>query len=352
MEDKTWSASYLISDVTVPASYEFEVVVAANIIDAKELAEEVKANGGDFTKLESAVDVATDSRQMTSMTESDAKNFIGAKVGDIFTYTYNHKPAVVKITKVGDKERFVLTADVKKEVKASQLTNNNIVKSVDSFMAEAGNSVESFNEAANNAHYQVLVSVANRNDYVPMQSRERSARGIPSSRNIAVWAYNANVGDIKSFHSENVIYVVMVASIDESKYQLKNNMAIETLLKRNKQYAALESQLAMDAAVEGAQSGTFTDVKFTTNSIDKRYEPALAGAIAATRATGVETKVKGNAGAYIFVVDAINGEVDPATIDTERTPDMTQRESEMGRAAVDVLTSKADIKDFRGEGEI
>ena len=62
--------------------------------------------------------------------------------------------------------------------------------------------------------------------------------------------------------------------------------------------------------------------------------------------------VKGNAGAYIFVVDAINGEVDPATIDTERTPDMTQRESEMGRAAVDVLTSKADIKDFRGEGEI
>ena len=352
LEDKTWSASYLISDVTVPASYEFEVVVAANIIDAKELAEEVKANGGDFTKLESAVDVATDSRQMTSMTESDAKNFIGAKVGDIFTYTYNHKPAVVKITKVGDKERFVLTADVKKEVKASQLTNNNIVKSVDSFMAEAGNSVEAFNEAANNAHYQVLVSVANRNDYVPMQSRERSARGIPSSRNIAVWAYNANIGDIKSFHSENVIYVVMVASIDESQYQLKNNMAIETLLKRNKQYAAIESQLAMDAAVEGAQSGTFTDVKFTTNSIDKRYEPALAGAIAATRATGVETKVKGNAGAYIFVVDAINGEVDPATIDTERTPDMTQRESEMGRAAVDVLTSKADIKDFRGEGEI
>ena len=48
----------------------------------------------------------------------------------------------------------------------------------------------------------------------------------------------------------------------------------------------------------------------------------------------------------------INGEVDPATIETERTPYMTQRESERGRVAVDALTSKANIKDFRGEGEI
>ena len=352
LEDKTWSASYLISDVTVPASYEFEVVEAANIIEAKELAEEVKALGGDFTKLENAVDVATDSRQMVNMSESDAKNFIGAKVGDIFTYTYNHKPAVVKITKLGDKERFVLTADVEKSVKASALTNNNIVESVEKFIAEAGNTAESFNDAANVAHYQVLVSMANRNDYVAMQGRTRGVRGITNSRNIAVWAYNAQVGDIKSFHGENVINVVMVTDIDNNKYMAKNDKAIETVLKRDKNYAAIESQLAMDAAIEGAVNGTFADVKFSINSVDGRYEPSLAGAIASTRQTGVETKVKGSAGAYVFVVDAINGEVDPATIETERTPEMTKRESAMGREAVDVLGSKVKVEDFRGEGEI
>jgi hypothetical protein len=31
---------------------------------------------------------------------------------------------------------------------------------------------------------------------------------------------------------------------------------------------------------------------------------------------------------------------------------MTQRKSEMSRVAIDVLTSKANIEDLRGEGEI
>ena len=352
LEDKTWSASYLISDVTVPESYEFEVVVAANVIEAKELAEEVKANGGDFTKLENAVEVSTDSRQMAQMSETDAKNFIGTKVGDIFTYTYNHKPAVVKITKIGDKARFVLTADIEKSVKASALTNNDIVKSVDKFIADAGNEETSFNDAANAAHYQVLVSSANRNDYVPMQGRTRGVRGISNSRNIAVWAYNANIGDIKSFHGENVIYVVMVTNIDNNEYQPKNNMAIENIIKRNKQYEAISSQLAMDATIEGAVNGTFSGVKFNNNTVDGKFEPALSCAIASTRNTGAETTVKGNGGAYVFVVDAINGDVDPATIEEERTPEMTQRKSEMSRVAIDVLTSKANIEDLRGEGEI
>jgi peptidyl-prolyl cis-trans isomerase D len=352
LEDKTWSATYLISDVTVPESYEFEVVVAANVIEAKELAEEVKANGGDFTKLENAVEVSTDSRQMAQMSETDAKNFIGTKVGDIFTYTYNHKPAVVKITKIGDKARFVLTADIEKSVKASALTNNDIVKSVDKFIADAGNEETSFNDAANAAHYQVLVSSANRNDYVPMQGRTRGVRGISNSRNIAVWAYNANIGDIKSFHGENVIYVVMVTNIDNNEYQPKNNMAIENIIKRNKQYEAISSQLAMDATIEGAVNGTFSGVKFNNNTVDGKFEPALSCAIASTRNTGAETTVKGNGGAYVFVVDAINGDVDPATIEEERTPEMTQRKSEMSRVAIDVLTSKANIEDFRGEGEI
>ena len=352
LEDKTWSASYLISDVTVPESYEFEVVVAANVIEAKELAEEVKANGGDFTKLENAVEVSTDSRQMAQMSETDAKNFIGTKVGDIFTYTYNHKPAVVKITKIGDKARFVLTADIEKSVKASALTNNDIVKSVDKFIADAGNEETSFNDAANAAHYQVLVSSANRNDYIPMQGRTRGVRGISNSRNIAVWAYNANIGDIKSFHGENVIYVVMVTNIDNNEYQPKNNMAIENIIKRNKQYEAISSQLAMDATIEGAVNGTFSGVKFNNNTVDGKFEPALSCAIASTRNTGAETTVKGNGGAYVFVVDAINGDVDPATIEEERTPEMTQRKSEMSRVAIDVLTSKANIEDLRGEGEI
>lgn len=350
--DDMWKASYVVSDVKAPASFDFEVVTADNVVAAKALMEELVANGGDFTKLETAVDVATDSRKMEAMNESDAKNFIGRKVGDIFTYTYNNKPAVVKLTKLGDVERFVLTADVAKRVEASELTHNNIVKSVDAFLKNVGNSVETFDAAATEAHYQILVTTANRNDYTPMMNRERGVRNIPASRNIAVWAYDAPVGAVKSFHGENVIYVAIVAAVNNNEYETINARAIENTLKHDKQYEAIASQLAMGAEIEGATEGKFSGVKFADYSVDGKYDQALVGAIASSRETGVETKVKGANAAYVFVVDAINGDVELTAIDTERTPSMTQRESQMGQAAVEALTSKADVKDLRGEGEI
>ena len=351
-ENNTWSASYIISDVKTPASYEFEVATVDNVIKANELVAALKAVGGDFTKLEEAVETTTDSREMVRMNESEAKNFIGTKVGDIVVISYNHKPAVAKITKLGDVERFVLTADVNKVVKASEKTNNDIVNSVEAFMAAAGDNADSFNEAANAAQYQVLVSTANRNDYVAMQGRERGVRGIENSRHIAIWAYDAEVGAKKYFYGENVIYVVMVASVDQNKYEFKNVAAIEMRLKRDKQYEAIASQLAMGAEIEGAEQGKFAGVKFSDNMVDGKWESALVGAIARTRETGVETKVKGGNAAYVFVVDAIHGELDPTTFDAERTPEMTQRESKMKRVAVETMTKKASIEDLRGEGEI
>ena len=351
-EDNTWTANYIVSDVKAASSYEFEVATVDNVVEANELVAALKAVGGDFTKLEEAVETSTDSREMVRMSESEAKNFIGTKVGDVVVISYNHKPAVAKITKLGDTDRFVLTADVSKSVKASEKTNNDIVKSVEAFMAAAGDNADSFNEAANNAQYQVLVSTANRNDYVAMQGRERSVRGIDNSRQIAIWAYDAEVGAKKYFYGENVIYVVMVASIDENKYEFKNAAAIETRLKRDKQYEAIASQLAMGATIEGAVEGKFSNVKYTDNMVDGKWEAALVGAITRSRETGVETKVKGNNAAYVFVVDAINGELDPTTFDAERTPEMTQRESKMKRVAVETMTKKVQIEDLRGEGEI
>ena len=144
----------------------------------------------------------------------------------------------------------------------------------------------------------------------------------------------------------------MVASIDQNKYELKNDAAIEARLKRDKQYEAIASQLAMGATIDGAVEGKFSNVKFSDNMVDGKWEAALVGAITRSRATGVETKVKGNSAAYVFVVDAINGELDPATFDAERTPEMTQRESKMKRVAVEAMTAKADVEDLRGEGEI
>lgn len=352
VENDTWKANYLLSDVTAPASYDFEVATVNNIMEANALVEELKANGGDFTKLATAVDVDSDSRAMTSMGNVEAANFIGRKVGDIFTYTYNHKPAVVKITALGEENRFVLTADIEKSIVASEDTRSSIASNVDKFSKSVGEDVESFNEAANEAGYQVLSATANRNDYNPNYGMSRSVRGIANSRNMAVWAYNAKVGESKTFHIGDTIYVVMVSAIDNNEYMPLNSSVIEREIKRNKQYEALVSQLSIDAEVEGATNGTFSGVKFADNNIDGKYEAALVGAIATSRETGVETKVKGQTGAFVFVVDAINGEVEPSAIEEERTPLMTQRENMMRQMAPSALTIKADVEDMRGEAQL
>lgn len=349
LEQGKWNATYLLSDVTVPATFDFEVAVVNNVMEANELVAELEANGGDFAKLATAVDTDTDSRAMTEMSNAEAKNFIGKKVGDIFTYTYNHKPAVVKITAVGEKQRFVLTADVEKSVVASEDTRSRIASEVDTFVKSAGEGVESFNEAANAAGYQVLATTANRNDYNPNYGMGRNVRGIANSRNMAVWGYNAEVGAIRSFHIGDVIYVAMVSAIDNNEYKVKNASQIERTLKHDKQFALLESELALDAAIEGAQSGKFEGVKFSANSVDGKYEQTLVGAIAATRELGVAKVVKGQNAAFVFVVDAINGDVDAAE---ERTPLMTQRESVMGQMGASALIYKADIQDNRGEGQL
>ena len=352
LENNAWKASYLLSDVTAPASYEFEVAVCNNVMEANALVEELKANGGDFSKLATAVDVDTDSRAITAMGNTEAMPFINSKVGDIFTYTYNHKPAVVKITKLGDKDRFVLTADVEKSIAASEDTRNRIATNVDNFTKAAGESAESFNEAANAAGYQVLATTANRNDYNPNYGMGRNVRGIANSRNMAVWAYNAAVGESKTFHIGDVIYVAMVTAIDNNEYAPKNSSLIERTIKRDKQYDILRSQLTMDTTLEGAQNGTFSGVKFADNNVDGKYEAALVGAIANSRETGVATVVKGQTNAFVFVVDAINGEIDAEAIEAERTPLMTQRENVMRQVGASALLYKANIEDMRGEAQL
>ncbi len=352
LENDKWSANYLLSDVTAPATYEFEVAVVNNIMEANALVEELKANGGDFTKLATAVDVDTDSRAMTAMGNAEAKNFIDKKVGDIFSYTYNHKPAVVKITKVGDKEHFILTADIEKSVVASEDTRSQIASNVDKFVKSAGEDVESFNEAANAAGYQVMATTASRNDYNPNYGMGRNVRGIANSRNMAVWAYNAEVGAIRSFHIGDIIYVAMVSAIDNNEYKVKNNSLIERKIKHDKQFDMLASELTMETTIEGATSGSFEGVKFSDNSVDGKFEQALVGAIAASRETGVAQVVKGQNGAFVFVVDAINGTVDTEAAAEERTPLMTQREATMSTMGASALMYKADIKDMRGEGQL
>lgn len=352
LDAETWKAYYLLADVNAPATYEFEVAQFANMAEAEKIAEELKANGGDFTKLSTAVEAVADSRELINMTESQAKNFIACKEGDIFAFSNNGVPAVAKIVKLGQKERFVLTADVEKAITPSEDTIRSITREADSFEGAAGQDVESFQAAADAAGRTIAMVNVNRNDYNPMYGRGRLAGNIPNSRHMAVWAYGAEVGDIKRFSIDGSIYVVMVASVDNEKFAPRNDVQIRQALLRDKKYEMLTEKLAMDATIEGAESGTFAGVKYADRSLNEGKGDATLVAAIASSDEGVETKVKGTTAAYIFVVDKINGEVDATTLEEERTPLITQRENATMQSASGILSMKTEIEDFRAEGSI
>ena len=77
-------------------------------------------------------------------------------------------------------------------------------------------------------------------------------------------------------------------------------------------------------------------------------DPAIGEeAIAATVETGKVAKAQGARAAYVFVVNNISGEVDPASYSTERIP-LTEKAAQMYKN--DIYSSflkKANIKDHR-----
>lgn len=344
LKGNTWTARYLLADINAPENFEVEVAAFDNIADAEKAVEELKAQEGDFKKLETVKDVQSQTIEFTQMPVSDTKHFLGKKAGDIFAFSSNGVATVVKVNGVGASKRYVLTANLDRELTPSDDTNRAVLAEVNGFVANMGGDVESFNAAAKEAKKPALAAVVSRADV--LSGQPTTVQGIANSSNMANWALGAKVGDTKQFVIDGVTYVVLVASIDTEKYEARNDMAIRRKLVADKKYAMIASKVNTleDAkAFEGAKEEKFSGVKFSDNAPDAH----LVGAIAATVETGKVAKAQGARAAYVFVVNNINGEVDPASYSTERIP-LTEKAAQMYKN--DIYSSflkKANIKDYR-----
>ncbi len=344
LKSNVWTARYLLADINAPESFDIEAAVYENVADAQKALEELNANGGDFKKLETAQDVQTQTIQFAQMPVSEAKHFLGHKAGDVFMFNNNGVNVVAKVNAVGAAKRYVLTANLDRELTPSDDTNRAVLAEVDAFVANMGNTLDTFNAAAQEAKKPALAASVSRNDV--LSGMPATVQGIANSSNIANWALGAQVGDTKQFVLDGVTYVVFVASIDTEKYEARNDMAIRRKLVADKKYemiAAQANSLDEAKAMQGAKAENFTGVKFADYAPDAH----LVGAIAATTETGKVAKVQGDRAAYIFVVNKINGEVDAASYATERIPLTEKAAPQYQRGIYMSLLQKANVKDHR-----
>ena len=340
----TWTACYILSEVTAPETFDVEIALYENIADAEKAVEELKANGGDFKKLESAKDAQTTTIKFVELTVSESKNFVGRKAGDVFLFNNGGMGTVVKVNGVGAAKRYAHIANLNRQIVPSDATNRKVLAQVDAFTSSMGNTADSFVAAAKEAKKTAVSATIVRPNAV--NNSNISVSGIANSTNMARWTLGAEVGQTKQFVIDGVTYVAIVEKIDTEKYELRNDSAIRRKLAADKKYEMIASKVNSleDAkALEGAKSETFTGVKFSDNNIDAH----LVGAIAATTETGKVAKVKGAAAAYIFVVNKINGEVDPSTYAAERTPLTDKAASVYGYNIYPSFIQKANFEDNR-----
>lgn len=348
--DNTWTAKYIVSKVNAPESFKFKAITADSNAAAEALVEEIKAVNGNLAEIEAGANAIEKSVNMVELGERDADKLVNAKVGDVFTYTVNNKPAAVVVTELGKKDNFVLTANVNYAVEASNDTHDAINAQAETLMAEAGKTPETFSQAAMALNVFPTQSVVVRgNDPLQMYP---SIRGIEDSRNIAIWAYDAKVGEMKTWTSKGVIYVCMVTSVNENKYYPMNEFMVKREVENAKKFEAVKSTLSFDS--EGVTAGTFSGVTFNSIAAGDAHDMSFVGAIARSTKVGEPAVVKGSNGVYVFVIDNINNN------DAVVNADVEAKRKEMNEALkananmnfMNNMLEGVKIVDKRGVGEL
>ena len=348
----TWTAKYIVSKVTAPESYTFSAITAESNTEAEALVEEIKAANGNLAELEAGANATTATIKMAELNESGAEKFVNAKVGDVFTYNYQNKPTAIVITELGKKDDFVLTANVNYAVVASPETHSEVDAKAKTLMNKAGKTPEAFAAAVQEMGTFAIPTIVKRD--ADAHRVNPVVNGIEDSRNIAVWAYDAKVGDKKSWSAKNVTYVCMITDINDEKYEVKNESAIKRVLEIEKKFNAAKVALSMDANAEGAKSGKFVGVKFGSDFVGEMSDAVVATAIARSTKVGEPTLVKGNTGVYLFVVDNINNTeaVVNADVDAKRKEINEARKVDIRTNLENYILDGVKVADKRGINEL
>ena len=348
----TWTAKYIVSKVSAPESYTFSAITAESNTEAEALVEEIKAVNGNLAELEAGANATTVTIKMTDLNERGAEKFVNAKVGDVFTYNYQNKPTAVVITELGKKDNFVLTANVNYEVVASPETHSEIDAKAKTLMNKAGKTPEAFAAAVQELGTFAIPTIVKR-DADPHRTNP-VVNGIEGSRNIAIWAYDAKVGDKKTWSAKNVTYVCMITDINEEKYEAKNEMAIKRVLENEKKFNAAKETLTMNSKAEGVKSGKFEGVNFGSDFVGDMSDAVVATAIARSSKVGEPTIVKGNTGVYLFVVDKINNTeaIVNADVEAKRKEINEARKVDIRTNLENYMLDGVKVVDKRGVSEL
>lgn len=273
-----------------------------------------------------------------------------AKTGDIVKIASGDAIQLMQVYRADKPSKHVQVASITYPVEASAATRRDIHNQAGTFSVNAKGSVEAFNDAASAA--AVTPRIAS------LAQGERTIRGLEDSRDVARWAYGAEVGDVSEIFPVGKDYVIaMLTEIDDNEFTPleKVSAQIRAQVLRDKKYDYIVKELSGSTLDEQAKSlGTevadFDNVTFGAFYVNgPGFEPRLIGAISSTTEKGVlSAPVKGLSGVYVFEVDDIQTS-DKQTAEGEKVRAQAMAESMAQQFSVQAIQQMAKIQDLRGK---
>ena len=273
-----------------------------------------------------------------------------AKTGDIVKIASGDAIQLMQVYRADKPSKHVQVASITYPVEASAATRRDIHNQAGTFSVNAKGSVEAFNDAASAA--AVTPRIAS------LAQGERTIRGLEDSRDVARWAYGAEVGDVSEIFPVGKDYVIaMLTEIDDNEFAPleKVSAQIRAQVLRDKKYDYIVKELSGSTLDEQAKSlGTevadFDNVTFGAFYVNgPGFEPRLIGAISSTTEKGVlSAPVKGLSGVYVVEVDDIQTS-DKQTAEGEKVRAQAMAESMAQQFSVQAIQQMAKIQDLRGK---
>ncbi|MBQ8711673.1 MAG: SurA N-terminal domain-containing protein [Prevotella sp.] len=298
--------------------------------------------------------------QNNTTVDADTKEYLMAlntmPAGELKNLQFSQGNVILQVT---DRRAMVTKYDVaviKHTIDFSKQTYSDAYNKFSQYVSE-NKSIEALEKNADKFGFKVSerANVVNSEHYVA---------GIRATRETMKWIFDAKPGDVSPLYecgSNDHLLVVALNKIHPVGYRALDATDVQDMLKieviRDKKFETLKGKLAgvksiADAQAKGAKVDTVKQITFGAPVFVQSTgtsEPALAGAVAATKAGEFHaTPIKGNGGVFVFQVLNSGNNQEKAAFNAKETEN--QLKSQAMQAAsryMQELYQKADVTDKR-----
>ena len=366
--DNTLNVVKLISKQQLPDSVEFRMIQVGGATEeaAQKTADSIYMalkTGVPFDSIAKKYGQTGDKQWLTSAQyqnstsmDNDSKEYLLAlntlPAGELKNLKFSQGNVIVQVT---DRRAMTTKYDlavIKHTIDFSKQTYSDAYNKFSQFVSE-NTTIEALEKNAAAQGY----SVRERNDIV---NSEHNVVGIRATRETMKWIFDAKPGQVSPLYecgSNDHLLVVALTKVHPAGYRDLDGVKeeIKQQVIRDKKFEVLKNKLSgvksvADAKAKGAVVDSVKQVSFSSPAFIQATgssEPALAGAVAATKAGEFHAApVKGNGGAFVFQV--LNAEKSQQAFDAKATEtQLKQRAMQAASRFMQELYQKANITDNR-----